>query len=552
MLSPVTVLIPAAGSVPDSVLALSNVSSPAMIPVAGRPVVHWTLDYLASLGVQRVRLAVAKPGLFVEEYVTCVFGERLDVEVVVPDADRGVGYTLAGLAEGVEDGPVLVVLGDTHFELADPAVLDGDVPVVLVDEVDESYRWCVVDLDEHGAVVDLHDKQPGLEPPLQALVGVYFFPDVAVLQRACRQALATSPGRVELAGILRAVQAEVGLRGERAGRWLDCGNPDRQSAAQRVLLSERAFNLVEVDPVFGTLTKRSRHVEKFIDEINYLRLVPPDLAVLFPRLLDYSVEWDEPFARMEFYGYPTLAELFVFENVDPGIWHRVFEHLHELVVDGFLAHPHPVPPADVAEMYLGKVRRRLAEVAGPPALRGLIEAPGVVELNGREVPNLPLVWSRLEAEVDRLARTSMGSVIHGDLCFSNVLYDLRSGICKLIDPRGSFGRVGITGDVRYDVAKLYHSVHGLYDVITADLFQVDVVGTKAEFTLHTRPLHDAVRDVFDQVFFERFDRRDVLLVAGLVLVSLPPLHFDRPERQLALYLRGLELLDEALRSPGPS
>ena len=47
-------------------------------------------------------------------------------------------------------------------------------------------------------------------------------------------------------------------------------------------------------------------------------ILPADLAVLFPRVLAYSTEWRDPWLRMEYYGYPTLAEIFVFENVAVG------------------------------------------------------------------------------------------------------------------------------------------------------------------------------------------------------------------------------------------
>ena len=65
----ITALIPAAGRVPEGVLALSNIACPAMIPVAGRPVIHWTLSYLRSLGISRFRLAVSRRGMFVEDFV---------------------------------------------------------------------------------------------------------------------------------------------------------------------------------------------------------------------------------------------------------------------------------------------------------------------------------------------------------------------------------------------------------------------------------------------------------------------------------------------------
>jgi dTDP-glucose pyrophosphorylase len=547
-----TALIPAAGRVPDSVVALSNVSSPAMIPVAGRPLIQWTMSYLLDIGIERFRIAVPQRGLFVEEFVECVFGATTETDFLVPSADRGVGLTVAELCAGVE-GAALVVLGDTHFEFSGQADL-GDLPCVLVDEVEESYRWCIAEVGDDELVKGFRDKEPDLTGPLLALIGVYYFPDAGLLRRAAEAALAEISGPVQMSDILERVGTETAIRAVRAGTWLDCGNPDRQAASQRVLLEQRAFNELHVDEVFGTITKRSRHVEKFVDEINYLRLLPSDLAVLFPRVVDHSTDADAPHLTLEFYGYPTLAELFVFENVDPGLWRRVFEHLHRLVTEGFLAHPHPVDPSAVRAMYLEKPRQRLAEVEGPPALRTLIDADQPIMVNGKELAPLAHLWPGIEDAVVALEQDALGAVIHGDLCFSNVLYDLRSGVSKLIDPRGSFGHAGLYGDVRYDVAKLWHSVHGWYDFITADLFRLDVDGLEATLEVHRRPYHERIRAEFEDVFFgdaaregtTRFDRNDIALITGLLFASLPPLHYDHPSRQVAMYLRALQLLDEAL------
>jgi dTDP-glucose pyrophosphorylase len=544
--SRITAVIPAAGRVPDSVVALSNVSSPAMIPVAGRPLVQWTMSYLLGLGIDRFIVAVPQRGLFVEEFVDCIFGADAETAFLVPSQDLGVGFTVTELLDAVDDGPVLVVLGDTHFELADPSVLEGDLPTVLVDEVEESYRWCIAEVGDDGLVKGLRDKEPDLTGELLALVGVYYFPDVRVAKEAAVEAVTRVDGPVQMAHILDCVAERSAIRAVRAGSWLDCGNPDRQVASQRVLLEQRAFNELHVDPVFGTITKRSHHVEKFVDEINYLRLLPDDLAVLFPRVVGHSTDTDQPFLTLEYYGYPTLAELFVFENVDPAVWRRVFEHLHRLVTEGFMAHGHTVEPAAVRAMYLDKVRDRVASISGPPELRRLVEADEPIVVNGVPLRPLAHLWPAIEAAVDELAAAPVGAVIHGDLCFSNVLYGLRSGVCKLIDPRGSFGHAGLYGDVRYDVAKLWHSVHGWYDFITADLFKVTVDGLEATLDIRRRPYHERIRGEFEDVFFTTFDADDVALITALLFASLPPLHYDSPSRQLAMYLRALQLLDAAL------
>jgi dTDP-glucose pyrophosphorylase len=549
-----TVLIPAAGRVPEGLLALSNIACPAMIPVGGRPVVHWTLSYLRGLGLRRFVIAVARRGMFVEDFVDCAFGQDCEIRFMTPSRDGGVGRTVMELAEAVETRGALVVLGDTHFQFADPKLLvNGGAPgpFVLTHAVEDSYRWCVAETDGQGMITRLHDKQPGLRGPLEALIGVYHFPDVDELRQAARASVSAAEvagKRAELAGILERVHARTPIRAVPAGDWLDCGNPDMQALSHQALLQARAFNELKIDPVLGTITKRSRDSEKFINEINYLRLLPPDLAVLFPRLLHYSTAWSDPWAEMEYYGYPTLSEVFLFENVDPGVWERIFAHLGEVVRGAFGKHARPLPAGAVREMYVGKTRRRLESMTCAPELAALVRHEGEVSVNGRKMANLPLLWPRIESEVARLERGAQGAVVHGDLCLSNILYDLRSRICKLIDPRGSFGQVGIYGDPRYDVAKLWHSVHGLYDFITNDLFRVSIDGTNVELSIRATSAHREIEDRFARVFFNGggFARNDVQLIAGLLFASMPALHYDHPPRQLAMYVRALQLFHECL------
>lgn len=542
----VTTLIPAAGRVSDTGLSATG-TNPTMIPVAGRPLIQWTMRYLVDAGVQRFHIAVPQRGLFVEEFVDCVFGQDTDTRFLVPSDDRGLGLTVSELASSAPDGPALVVLGDTLFELSQPARLRAsETPVVLVDEVEESFRWCIVELDEAGQVTRLRDKEPDVAGPLLALIGVYYFPDVAVLRDAAAAAVAEVTGPVQMAHILERVMANTTIRAEIAASWLDCGNPDRHAASQRALLQQRAFNELDVDATFGTITKRSRQVEKFIDEINYLRLLPADLSILFPRVVDHSTEIDDPHLTLEFYGYPTLAELFVFDNLDPTVWHRIFEHLHQLVTQGFMAHPFAVEPAAIQAMYLKKLADRLAATTGPPALTALLTTTDPVVVNGVPLAPIATLWPRIEEAVAKLEHSARGGIIHGDLCFSNVLYDVRAGICKLIDPRGSFGRSGIHGDVRYDIAKLWHSIAGGYDFITADLFRVAVDGQEATLDILQRANHGRIQEEFEAIFFRSFDRAEIEVITALLFASLPPLHYDKPDRQVAMHLRALQLLNGAL------
>ncbi len=105
------------------------------------------------------------------------------------------------------------------------------------------------------------------------------------------------------------------------------------------------------------------------------------------------------------------------------------------------------------------------------------------------------------------------------------------------------------GDARYDVAKLYHSVHGHYDFH----HERSVHGARRRAEARPRAAH-ARRPDQDSASASR--RRSssgrahrsiaarLLLMTGLLFASMLPLHDDQPRRQLAMYATALKLLDE--------
>jgi NDP-sugar pyrophosphorylase family protein len=546
----ITAVIPAAGRVAEGLVGLSNIVSPAMIPVGGRPVIYWTLRHLHSLGIHRAVVAVARRGTFIEEFVACT-KPNMDVDFLTPTNDSGVLRTVLDLLEQVRTPSALVVLGDTHFRLPANTSLP-EQPVVLVRPVDDAYRFCVAQLHE-GAVTQLVDKPHALVGEQHALIGVYYFPDVEAARTIARNCVleAESAGRSpQLLALLEQLSSQSGLRAVVAEEWSDVGNPDRQAASHRALLQQRAFNELAIDPVFGTITKRSHNVSKFIDEINYVRLLPDDLGVLFPRIVAHSTSWNAPFVTMEYYGYPTLSEMWVYENIDPAIWRGVFHHLHSVITEGFGKHQRPIEAEAVREMLLGKTAKRLTAITTLSPLYVFAHGEKNVWVNDVSVPSLRQQWPRLERAIDELAARATGTIIHGDLCFSNILYDLRSRVIKLLDPRGSFGDTGIYGDPRYDLAKLHHSVIGGYDLLVNDLFDVSVEADVLHLSLRQRHNHRAIAEQFESVFFGVDKgplRTDITLISGLLFASMIPLHADMPRRQLAMMARALQLLEQGLQ-----
>ena len=65
-----------------------------------------------------------------------------------------------------------------------------------------------------------------------------------------------------------------------------------------------------------------------------------------------------------------------------------------------------------------------------------------------------------------------------------------------------------------------------------------------DLDIRYRPQHREIQKRFEKVFFSEFDRREILLLTGLLFASMPALHYDAPNRQLAMYARALELFAE--------
>jgi hypothetical protein len=442
-------------------------------------------------------------------------------------------------------------LGDTFVKFPNEVDWEDTRSFVLLADVKESYRWCLAEVDEDGLIEQMIDKPRDYPQPMKALIGVYAIEDWPLLMNCFKGVLErrelTREHKMEISDGLNCYKSERELAAYNCEDWYDCGNPDNLMQSRRRLLQARAFNQVSFDDTLGTITKRSQRTEKFTDEIQYYQLLPDDLRSLFPRIINSDAYASEPFLEMEYYGYPTLAEMFVFENLSHHIWRQIFEHLYA-IVERFRRYTRQADGHSFDYMYQGRVKERLTvlrESEWPVAK--VIDEYSELIINGKQYKNFDAIWPRIQRVVRAISCDKEFTVIHGDLCFSNILYDLNSRVCKLIDPRGSFGQKGVYGDIRYDIAKLYHSVHGLYDYITNDLFSLQIDDNCMDFEVYAPEEVKRIQKAFDQVFFGSFNPSEIILLEGLLFVTMGVFHYDHPHQQVAMYLTGIRMWNEVLK-----
>ena len=142
-------------------------------------------------------------------------------------------------------------------------------------------------------------------------------------------------------------------------------------------------------------------------------------------------------------------------------------------------------------------------------------------------------------------------IMHGDLCFSNMLFDTRGRRLKLIDPRGldCHDNFSIFGDVSYDLAKLAHSVVGMYDFIIAGRFEIIASheADHAEYIIHfdmDERLERIQAEFLQFRFVDGIEVIDIMPAVVLLFLSMLPLHADRPDRQQAMLINAFRLYKE--------
>ncbi|MDW8464030.1 MAG: hypothetical protein RML10_10715 [Geminocystis sp.] len=141
------------------------------------------------------------------------------------------------------------------------------------------------------------------------------------------------------------------------------------------------------------------------------------------------------------------------------------------------------------------------------------------------------------------------SMIHGDLCFSNILIDIDNMIIKLVDVRGEFCKKDIFGDIRYDIAKISHSSIGGYENILFGFYDLKFIGSDIEFEIHSisnQQRENHIRLTLALIEELGYDPNLIMLITGLLFISMTPLHSEDRDRQLAQYINGVIILNNAL------
>lgn len=307
--------------------------------------------------------------------------------------------------------------------------------------------------------------------------------------------------------------------------------------ARSSFTTERAFNRLKINHT--VLNKFSINGEKIRAEAHWFDHVPPHLRQFTPQYLGDGIEDEAYFYSIEYLGAMPLSESFVYGRQTVIFWERVFIKISEFLESSrTLDAPEYSKYATNEALFLWKTNTRLEEFISQTGF----DADTELMLNGAHLPSLRRIMADLSEHM--LTLSDVPAFVHGDLCLSNILYDTRMRAIKLVDPRGTDGngQPMIYGSQLYDVAKLAHSILGLYDHIIAGQFALSVHDQHFSFQIFSAEnIHEIQHAYRQHSFMPKLNAAAIEKTLPLLFIAMLPLHVDSTSRQTALLANAMRL-----------
>ncbi|HBB24971.1 MAG TPA: nucleotidyl transferase [Bacteroidetes bacterium] len=211
-----------------------------LVNVAGKPILGHILDSLVAQGITSATIITGYKGDLVEDYVRSNY--MLDARFVQQDEMLGLGHAIWVARESLADEPILIILGDTVFDVDLSILATRQFSSLGVKYVDDPRRFGVV-IEDGGYVTRLVEK-PEAAVSNMAIVGLYYIHQPArlrvALDRLINENIRTK-GEYQLTDALQ-IMVDDGEKFTtfKVEGWYDCGKPETLLQTNRFLLTKRS------------------------------------------------------------------------------------------------------------------------------------------------------------------------------------------------------------------------------------------------------------------------------------------------------------------------
>ena len=473
--------------------------------------------------------------------------DKLEI-CVLPQLDD-LGQTISFGLQSVK-GPIIINFADT-FVMENAEKLENDSFYYSEDYLSELWTFFDINKGKITKIIDKSNQTHSSTSKEKLFVGVFRLSDSEFFKSCLEEYDSTNINSINsFYKALKKYSEKIPLKAICTDKWFDIGHEDRYFNSM-LEVKAREFNHISIDKNRGILSKKSDDVEKFIGEIKWYLKLPTEIEYVRPRIFDYSLSYTSPYVTMEYYAYHTLHELFLYSDLSAAHWEDIFSKI-VFVCNDFRKYSIKDNRIinSLEEMYLNKTIQRLKKLKqSNDAFKNFFEHP--IQVNGRRFISIIDLIIKLQKIIpEMLYDVNEFTIIHGDLCFSNIMIDNNFSFIKVIDPRGKFGIFDIYGDHRYELAKLFHSVDGKYDFIIKDLFELsfNADNCSINYAIQDKERGYNLYQIFLRIFKDEIGNnlKKIELIEALLFLSMIPLHQENIKHQMAMLATGLEILNRVV------
>ena len=310
------------------------------------------------------------------------------------------------------------------------------------------------------------------------------------------------------------------------------------------LVGLRFFNKLKIEK--NKISKTVEYSHKGIEEANWFLNTKKYLPHISPVIIDISK--DKKTYTYEYLPMVSLSEIYTYGQIDIDCWNLIFDAISSILKDMHLCALDLIKQNNLSikendlnnsdnQLFINKTIDRLKLFAKSKNLT----YPFQVSLNSKDKINIVNIIEFLTVNLKKINNKKI--YMHGDFCLSNILYDSRMNVVKLVDPRGHKTKDNYFEMIKshkYDLTKLSHSLLGFYDLINvgeieAETFIIknNIVNIKCNYVvdLYHRMIYEKA---FEYEFLEGIKLKDYLSTSISLFLSMLPLHSDNEIKQITL------------------
>jgi glucose-1-phosphate thymidylyltransferase len=226
-----------------------------LINVAGKPIIGHIMDKIIADGFDSATIVVGYLGDKIKEYISDNYSIKVDF--VEQEERLGLGHAIYLSRHTISKDPILIILGDTVFDVDLKTMTTGEFSSIGVKDVTDPRRFGVAET-VNGFISRVVEK-PDNPTSNKAIVGLYFIKRPDLLLDCLKEMINNNIRTKNEFQLTDALQIMID-RGEKLkifpiDGWYDCGKPETLLETNKYLLHQHSTHqipdgVVVIPPVF--------------------------------------------------------------------------------------------------------------------------------------------------------------------------------------------------------------------------------------------------------------------------------------------------------------